>query len=254
MTADWPGDRKRAWEGAARWIACFALAIFFHVGGAMALLARWHEQSDLPANAPVVMIELAPVPVAPDVKPEELPPGPQQTEAEPEPVPEPIKPPEIEQKPDETPDPQLAVLPPPRPPEKPKEHKPRRKHEAKLTTAPSHAEHHAARAAAPMPGATSHNPNAVPSWKSMLLAQLERHKRYPPEAQSRGEQGIAQIAFSIDRRGHVHNPHIVRSSGSSLLDQATMSLVERAQPLPPPPPEIPGTQIAITVPIRYNIR
>ena len=25
-------------------------------------------------------------------------------------------------------------------------------------------------------------------------------------------------------------------------------------PLPPPPPEVPGTQIAIVVPIRYNIR
>ncbi len=221
----------------------------------MALLARWHEESDLPANAPVVMIELAPLPVAPQVVPAELPPGPQQSDAEPQPVPEPfIKPPEFEQRPDDTGDPQWAVLPPPRPAVKPKEHKPPHKHEAKLTTAPSHAEHHAAHAAAPAPGATSHNPNAVPNWKSLLLAQLERHKRYPPEAQSRGEQGVAQIAFSIDRRGRVHSPHIVRSSGSNLLDRATMSLVERAQPLPPPPPEIPGTQIAITVPIRYNIR
>jgi protein TonB len=33
-----------------------------------------------------------------------------------------------------------------------------------------------------------------------------------------------------------------------------LSLVERAQPLPPPPPEMQGTQIAIVVPIRYNIR
>jgi protein TonB len=52
----------------------------------------------------------------------------------------------------------------------------------------------------------------------------------------------------------VHHARIVRSTGSSLLDDATLALIERAQPLPPPPPEIAGAEIAIVVPIRYNIR
>jgi len=30
--------------------------------------------------------------------------------------------------------------------------------------------------------------------------------------------------------------------------------VQRAQPLPPPPPEVLGAQIPIVVPIRYNAR
>lgn len=254
MTMDWPGSRNRAWLDAVRWSTCFAIVLFLHVGGAAALLARWHEEPDLVANAPVVMIELAPVPVAPQIVPNELPPGPQQTEVEPEPEPAHMPPPLPEQKPDETPQPELAMLPPPRPMVKPREHKPRRKREARQATAPSHAEHQATRAAAPVPGASSNNPNAVPNWKSLLVAQLERHKRYPPEAQSRGDHGVARVAFSIDRRGGVHHVRIVQSSGSSLLDQATLSLVERAQPLPPPPPEMQGTQIAIVVPIRYNIR
>jgi len=253
VTADLPHPSRRRWPDAARWLVCFGVALFFHVGGAMALLAKWHEDFDLVANAPVVMVELAPVPVAPEIVPNELPPGPEQTEAEPEP--EPIKPMTmIEQKPDETPEPELAVTPPPpKPPEKPKEHKPRQKH-ASLTSAPSVAERRAERAAAPMPGASSRDSNALPNWKSLLVATLERHKRYPPEAQSHGDHGVAQLAFSIDRHGGVHNARIVRSSGSSVLDQATLSLVERAQPLPPPPPEVPGAQIAISVPVRYNIR
>ena len=37
------------------------------------------RDADLVANAPVIMIELAPVPVAPEIKPTELPPGPQQS-------------------------------------------------------------------------------------------------------------------------------------------------------------------------------
>jgi protein TonB len=105
-----------------------------------------------------------------------------------------------------------------------------------------------------MPGANSHNPNAVPNWKSQLMAQLERNKRYPSEAQSRGEQGVAQLAFSVDRGGGVHNARIVRSSGSSALDQATLAMVGRAAPLPPPPPEITGNQIPISVPIHYSVR
>jgi protein TonB len=52
----------------------------------------------------------------------------------------------------------------------------------------------------------------------------------------------------------VHNARIVRSSGSSLLDRATLDLIARAQPLPAPPPDIHGSQIAIVVPINYNLR
>jgi protein TonB len=83
---------------------------------------------------------------------------------------------------------------------------------------------------------------------------LERAKRYPSEARSHDELGIAQLAFSVDRHCGVHDAHIVRSSGSELLDRETLAMAERAQPLPPSPPELPGTQIAIVEPIRYNIR
>jgi periplasmic protein TonB len=241
----------RRWPDTARWTACFALALGFHAAGAAALFARWGEDSDLVANAPVVMIELAPVPVSPNITPNELPPGPRQSEAEPEPVPEkPIEKVELPADPKAEP---LVVTPPPKPIEKPKENKPKQKH-ASLSSAPSTAEQKAQRAAAPMPGASSRNSDAVPNWKSQLVARLERYKRYPSEAQSRGERGVAQLAFSVDRSGGVHNARIVQSSGSSILDQETLTLVARAQPLPPPPPEVPGTQIPIVVPIRYNAR
>ena len=141
---------------------------------------------------------------------------------------------------------------PPKPPEKP-QHKPARK-QASLTSAPSAVEQKAERAAAPAAGALSHNSNALPNWKSALVSQLERYKRYPSQAQARGEYGVAQLAFSVDRSGGVHNARIVRSSGSSALDSATLDLVARAQPLPPPPPEIHGAQIPIVVPIRYSVR
>jgi protein TonB len=172
-----------------------------------------------------------------------------QQEAESEPQPEkPIE--KIELPPDPKTEPVVAVTPPPKI-EPPKEKKPKQKH-ASLASAPTRADQQADRPAAPMPGLSSRSSDAVPNWKTQLLAKLERSKRYPSEA--RGDQGTAQLAFSVDRQGGVHNARITRSSGSSALDHETLALVQRAAPLPPPPPEVPGAQIPITVPIRYNAR
>jgi len=235
---------------AIRWGTCFALALGIHAGGAAALVARWQTEGENLPNAPVVMLELSPVPVAPSVVQNDLPPGPEAAEAQAEP--DPVKPVEMAELPP-APQPELTLTPPPKPIEKPKEKKPPQKH-ASLASAPSSAEQRAARAAAPAPGANSHDPTALPSWKSALVSRLERYKRYPAEAQSRGETGVAQLAFSVDRSGGVHGARIVRSSGSSALDRETLALVERAAPLPPPPADITGAQIAIVVPIRYNFR
>jgi protein TonB len=233
---------------AARWSLCFALVLFFHVVGAVALVARWTGDDDVVANAPVIMIDLAPVPVAALTQPTELPPDIVESNvAEPEPEPAQEKPLiELPQQPKA----ELPVMPPPKPVAKPKQ-KPKQKR-ASLASAPSTAEKKAERAAGPTPGASSPNPNAMLCWKSALVAQLERHKRYPSDA--KGAAGVSQLAFSVDRHGGVHNARIVRSSGSSALDQATLALITRAQPLPSPPPEIQGAQIAVVVPIRYSIR
>jgi protein TonB len=246
----------RRWPEWARWGACFALALSFHAAGAAALMAHWNDAADLVANAPAITIELAPLPVAPQTKPNQEPPGPQQTLALPQPEAQPPKPVETVALPAE---PKaatvVAVTPPVKPiePRKEREKKPKQVH-ASLASAPSSAEQRAERAAAPAPGASARDANAVPNWRSLLVATLERNKRYPAQAQERGEHGTAELAFSVDRHGGVHRARILRSSGSSLLDSETLAMLERAAPLPPPPAELGGAEISIVVPIRYNIR
>jgi protein TonB len=220
----------------ARWGICFALVVGLHVAGVAALLAH-NDDDDLVANPPVITIDLSPLAVSPDIVPTDVPVGPQQVETLPDEEPPPPPPPEVS-------------VQPPEPPKKP----PQKKKVVKQTTAPARAERHAEVAAAPSAGAFGRNPNAAPNWRSQLVATLERNKRYPSEAQSRGDHGVAQLAFSVDRQGGVHNAHIMRSSGSSILDNETLAMVHRASPLPPPPPEVPGGQISIVVPIRYNVR
>lgn len=238
----------------ARWSGCVVLAVAFHAAGVAGLFARWTDSAESIATAPVMLVDFAPVAVAPTTEELQLPPGPLQAEAEPEPEPEPPPEPELDLKPEPAPNPMIAVapVPPPKPiePEKPKKKKQKRR---SVASAPSPAEHQASQTAAPAPGAASRHSNALPTWRSLLAARLERAKRYPSEARSRGDQGVAYLAFTIDRSGGVHGARIARSSGSSILDRETLALLSRAQPLPPPPAEL-GSSISITVPIRYTMR
>ena len=258
----------RVSEG-ARWAACFALVLAAHAAAAGALIGHWRAPISPLANAPAILVDLAPAPAAPATPTSEAAPGPRQTQAAPEPEKPvitrdmtaglavekvealPLPPPQQQQQQKQQPLLREVVLPPRKPAEKRQK---RKQQQAHLASAPRATTRKAARAVAPAPGARQGEPNALPNWKSALLARLERYKRYPAEAQARRVQGVAQLAFSVDRGGHVHHARIVRSSGSSLLDSATLALLSRAQPLPPPPPQMHGSQIAITVPIRYSLR
>jgi protein TonB len=238
-----------------------AVAVFLVHG--LVLLALWtrpdYEEPD--AGAPVVMIELAPIAVAPSAPETDVAPGPEQLQAESEEKPREEKPEkpeekpvEVEQVPDLTPAPNPAVTLPalPKPP-KPAPRKEARREPAetaRVPTAPPVAVAPARRPASPAPGRMVRpSAAAIASWQRLLVAQLERNKRYPPGAG--GEQGTARLAFRIDRRGHLLSSRIAQSSGSAALDQETLALAHRAQPFPAPPADIGDDQLSFVVPIRY---
>jgi len=92
------------------------------------------------------------------------------------------------------------------------------------------------------------------AWEGLLEKHLQRFKRYPTEAQSRGEEGVVLLSFSVDRSGHVLEHHVVRSSGHPALDDEVNSMIERAQPLPPFPPTMADAKLDLTVPIRFSLK
>jgi protein TonB len=91
------------------------------------------------------------------------------------------------------------------------------------------------------------------TWISQIITIIEHNKRYPSEARSRGEQGVTRLAFRIDHDGHLLSSRIVASSGSAALDAEALALLQRAQPFPPPPPELAGSELPV-LPLRFNIR
>jgi periplasmic protein TonB len=88
-------------------------------------------------------------------------------------------------------------------------------------------------------------------WQSRLMAHLERRKRYPSAARSRGEQGTAYVRFRIDDAGNVLSASLARSSGFPELDSEVVEMVRRASPVPAPPP---GVNKTITAPVRFTVR
>ena len=93
-------------------------------------------------------------------------------------------------------------------------------------------------------------PQNVSQWQQALVAQLGRFKRYP--AQAHGAEGVASLAFAIDRKGNLLSSRIATSSGSPILDAEAMALVKRAAPFPSPPAEIADADLSFVVPIRFT--
>jgi protein TonB len=229
-----------------RWGGCAAVVVAAHVLVAFAIAAH-SDEAELEAGTPVVMVDLAPLAAAPSAPPRDLAAGPLLEAENQERVAEEASPerqePEKQQMVQDTPapDPEVTMAQAP-PEEKPVEDKPVQQpaEAAPVPTAPQNAPTPAARAAAP----------AIASWQRRLIAQLERYKRYPPQAH--GKLGEARLAFSIDRQGRVVTSRIVHSSGSDALDDEALALVKRAEPLPPPPAGVPDDQLSFVVPIRYH--
>ncbi|MGP0092735.1 MAG: energy transducer TonB [Xanthobacteraceae bacterium] len=225
---------------AARWVACFAIVLIAH-GVAVRAFLDSSETSDFDAGAPVVVLEIPEVAAAPAIPPNDLMPGPPEPETEPAPAPkEEIKPPET---------PADVALPTPEPP------KPQPPVDEKPPTAKPSVEIPPSEAAPPAPGAAVQTPRLdVIRWQSALAAHIERFKRYPAQARSSGEQGVARVAFTIDRQGQLLASRIVQSSGSPTLDRETLAMLARAQPMPRPPGEVPDNKLSFVFPVRFNIR
>jgi protein TonB len=184
------------------------------------------------------MLELAPLPAAPEALPNEAPPGPELSEV----IPEPEEPPPLDLKP-----------PPPKP--KPIEKKVEKKPPQPRVSAPQAAPEPARTAAAPMPGASVEPPsNTLPTWKGLLLRHLERHKRYPSDAQRSRHEGVTYVRFTMSRDGRILAARIERPSGHAALDQEGLDLLQRAQPLPPLPQDQPGESLEIVVPIQFLLK
>lgn len=241
-----------------RWSLCAAAILLLHGGVAYAIV-NWRDPVEDMPPAGSIAVELEAQPVSTTEEETDLAPAPPQVQSEAA-TPQPVAPPEEpEIEVPQAPKPEVAVtasVPKDIVEEKKQDEKPveiRKSKEqertpAPTTSAPQAQKKVAKRNAAPaqaMPSAAS--ASALASWRSRLFAHLNAHKR------PNNDRGTAVLGFTVDANGRVLGPRIVRSSGSSSLDQDAMALLQRANPVPPPPPGS-GARISIVLPVLYNSR
>lgn len=108
--------------------------------------------------------------------------------------------------------------------------------------------------AAPINSDANSNAQAKLSWESLVKGKLNRIKDYPLDARSRRRSGMPQVSFSVDAQGRVSNVTLLVRSGTASLDREAVAVVSRAQPLPPPPPEmLQQGAVRVTMPIDFNL-
>lgn len=80
-----------------------------------------------------------------------------------------------------------------------------------------------------------------------LMAYLEKHVVYPDAALQGGIQGKVYVKFIIRENGKIDSVHILRTSGSPLLDSEAVRVVSIM------PNWKPGTQMGKVVPVYFNL-
>jgi periplasmic protein TonB len=229
-------------DDAVRWPICALVVLVLHAIGLAALIA-WRAQPVPSEPASVtLMMDLEPAPV-----PAPLPPPPAAEVVEPEQPEIPIVVPEA------TPikEPEIAIPPPPKP--KPMRRKPPPQRAEKApdplsAPAPPASGSPAASVAAPP------SPDAMANFQRLLMARLDRAKRYPVSAQRRRAQGVAYLRFTMDRSGKVLAGALERGSDHTTPDEEVLALIRRADPLPPFPPDLAQDRLELVVPVQFSLR
>lgn len=103
-------------------------------------------------------------------------------------------------------------------------------------------------------GLSAKDQRALENWRRDLVVHLSRHKRYPSAARNRRLYGTVEVAFEIDRDGKVTLSKLQSSSGSQLLDEAALTMIVRANPMPAPPESVPGERIAFVLPVQFKLK
>jgi protein TonB len=94
----------------------------------------------------------------------------------------------------------------------------------------------------------------VNSYEKSLSELIRRHEKYPDRARRQGWQGTAVVGLSLSADGKVTDISIIESSGRNILDEAALTMVRRASPLPRAPEGLRGKERTVRVPIVFKLQ
>jgi periplasmic protein TonB len=110
----------------------------------------------------------------------------------------------------------------------------------------------APRAVAPVIGNGEAARRARETWQKLLVAHLDKHKRYPAERTLKSAE--IYVRFTLDRLGHVLATTIEKGSGDAAFDEAAVAMVKRSDPVPAPPPLVADEGLSFTLPVLFRVK
>ncbi|HTV31213.1 MAG TPA: TonB family protein [Xanthobacteraceae bacterium] len=246
------------------WLAAALGAIALHAGGVALALSSMQPDSDVELGAPA--LEIGVELVSPRLEPNDLPAGPdtQASAASPSIVEQKMV---VEQRdlpralPTETDDLDRAVT--PNETKKPREEDPKvtavqatpsaESAAAEETATPTVASAvEAPRSVAPALGTGESAVRERQNWQTELAAHFNKYKRYPADRVMQRAEVV--VSFVLDRLGRVLSTRIVKGSGDASFDDAALSMLQRANPVPPPPPVVADEGLTFTLPVIFHAK
>ncbi|SMP17688.1 outer membrane transport energization protein TonB [Desulfurobacterium pacificum] len=109
----------------------------------------------------------------------------------------------------------------------------------------------------PKPNVTStsikENKREKEEYLKLIIAELEKHKKYPLIARRLGIEGTVTVEFIVKKDGSLKYVKIVSSSGNSILDSAAEKLVKACH-FPPLPADFKEDSFKVKIPIHYKLQ
>ncbi len=99
---------------------------------------------------------------------------------------------------------------------------------------------------------SGNNDTLLKRYLATVRNTIESHKQYPHRARMRRQEGTVKIRFAINASGRAEQVALTDSSGSRILDRATLELLSRLR-FEAPPRELETIPVSITVPVNYNL-
>jgi TonB family protein len=90
------------------------------------------------------------------------------------------------------------------------------------------------------------------TWQKELAAHLDKYKRYPTDRVMQSAEVV--VSFVLDRLGHVVSTQVVKGSGDAAFDAAAVAMLQRSDPVPPPPPLVADEGLAFTLPVIFHVK
>lgn len=92
------------------------------------------------------------------------------------------------------------------------------------------------------------------SWQKEIVKLVAKKQVYPRAALSREIEGHAKVKLTVDRSGHISSHEIIQKTGYDVLDKEIDKLVDRLNPLPTPPSDIPDSSLSFVLPLAWVIQ